>query len=124
MRLCHLQAAWDVVHATVFSETSARLLEMERHVGRDALLSDAKHPIIVADTGFGPRLASDRNLLTPGAKQTMEMDGSEQRLADDRLVQDGQFAEKRKALVGASLVLHRATDGDMFVAIAPVIWQT
>ena len=37
---------------------------------------------------------------------------------------NGEFTVKWQTLVYSPLVLHRTADGDVFIAIAPVIWQT
>ena len=52
MRLFHLQVSWDIVQTTILAEVRTRLLEMERHVGSDALLTDAEYPGIITDTGL------------------------------------------------------------------------
>ena len=50
MRLLHLQLSRDVVQTAILAEVSPCLLEMERYVGCNALLTDAEHPGIIADT--------------------------------------------------------------------------
>ena len=45
-------------------------------------------------------------------------------LTDDGLMTDGQLAVEWQTFVNSPLVLHRATDGDVFVAVSPIIGQT
>lgn len=75
MCLRHLQVSWYVIQSSIFSEVCSRLFEVERNIGFDALLSDAKHPFVIADTGILARLTTDCYLLTPRAKSDMEIDG-------------------------------------------------
>ena len=35
-----------------------------------------------------------------------------------------QFTKDGQSLVCTTLILHRAADGDIFIAIAPILWQT
>ena len=50
MRLLHLQLSRDVIQTSILAEMRPGLLEMERHVGSPALLTDAEHPGVIADT--------------------------------------------------------------------------
>ena len=52
MCLLHLLVSRNIVQTAILAEVRTRLLEMERHVGSDALLTDAEHPGIITDTGF------------------------------------------------------------------------
>lgn len=65
MCLLHLLVSRDVVHTTILTEMGTSLLEVERHVGSDTLLTDTKYPGIITETGFRARLATNCDLFTP-----------------------------------------------------------
>ena len=73
MRLFHLLVSWDVVQTAILAEVGTRLLEVERHVGSDALLTDVEHPGIITDTGFRAGLAANCHLFAPRSKTTVEV---------------------------------------------------
>ena len=73
MCLFHLLVSWDFVQTSILAEVRTRLLEMERHVGSDALLTDAEYPGIITDTGLRARLAAYRHLFAPRAKTAVEI---------------------------------------------------
>ena len=73
MCLLHLLVSRDIVQTAILAEVGTRLLEVERHVGSDALLTDAEHPGIITDTCLRARLAANRHLLAPRAKTTVEV---------------------------------------------------
>ena len=50
MCLLHLLVSRDVVDTAILTEVGTRLLEVERHVGSDALLTDAEYPGIITGT--------------------------------------------------------------------------
>ena len=124
MCLAHLLVTGNLIKSAILAECSSGLLEVERHIGLDALFSDVEHPVIVTNTGIVSRLAAYGYLLDTGAKFIMEVDGFQQRLTYNFLVPYGQFLEDWKTLICASLVLHRATDGHVLVAHSPILGQT
>ena len=124
MRLLHLQLSRDVIQTTILAEMRSRLFEMEPHVGSNTLLSNTKHPIIIADTGIMALLTTYRHLVAPTTETITEVNAFQQRFADDGLMLDGKLAVEWQPFVNSPLVLHRAADGDMLVAIAPVLRQT
>ena len=117
MCLRHLKFSWYVVETSILAEMRPRLLEVKGHIGRHALLTDAKHPCVVADTSVTPGLATDSHLFTPRAEFPPEINGLQQRFADNGLVADGQVSKDRQAFIRTPLVLHRAADGDVFVSV-------
>ena len=52
MRLLHLLVPRDIVQTAILAEVRTRLLEVDRHVRSDALLTDAEYPGIITDTSF------------------------------------------------------------------------
>ena len=54
----------------------------------------------------------------------MEIYRAKQRLTYNLLVSYGQFLEDWQTLICASLVLHRAADGHILIAVTPILWQT
>ena len=72
MCLLHLLVSWDIVQTAILAEVGTRLFKVERHVGCDALLTDAKHPGIITDTGLRARLTTNSHLFTPRAKIIMK----------------------------------------------------
>ena len=97
---------------------------MEGYTCGDALLSDMEHPVVVADAGVIARFATYRHLFAPGAQLTVEINVFEQWFTDDLLMADWELAEEWQPLIRTPLVFHRATDGDVFVAFAPVVGET
>ena len=73
MRLLHLLVTRDIVQTSILAEVRTRLLEVEWHVGSDALLTDAEHPGIITDAGLRARLAANRHLFAPRAKSIVEV---------------------------------------------------
>ena len=65
MCLAHLLVTGNMVKTAFFEERGSGLLEVEWHIGLDALFTDVQHPVIVTDTGITSRLATDGDLLTP-----------------------------------------------------------
>lgn len=117
-----LQASADQVAFAVLDEPVTGLLEEEGDVLGDALLSDGEHPIIVAGAGRITAFSSHGHLLD-GKKRKREADWTENRLADDFLVPEGEVQEQWKAPVRLPLVLHGDAEGDMFPPIPPVRGQ-
>ena len=68
MCLAHLLVTGNLIKSAILAECSSGLLEVERHIGLDALFSDVKHPVIVTNTGIVSRLAAYGYLLDTGAK--------------------------------------------------------
>ena len=54
----------------------------------------------------------------------MEIYRAKQRLTYNLLVSYRQFLEDWQTLICASLVLHRAADGHILIAVTPILWQT
>ena len=52
MCLFHLLVSRNIVQTAILAEVRTCLFEVERHVGSDALLTDAEYPGIITDTGF------------------------------------------------------------------------
>ena len=52
MCLFHLLVSRDIVQTAILAEVGTRLLEVERHVSSDALLTKTKNPSIITDAGF------------------------------------------------------------------------
>ena len=52
MCLFHLLVSRDIVQMAILAKMRTSLLEVERHVGSDALLTDAEYPGIITDTGL------------------------------------------------------------------------
>ena len=99
MRLLHLLVPRDIVQTAILAEVRSRLFEVKRHIGSDALLTDADHLGIITDTGFRARLAANRHLFTPlsvpvnrgsgisrRGKPSMEIYWAKQWLTDNGLV--------------------------------------
>ena len=63
MCLKHLLITGNMVNSAILAERGSGLLEVEWHIGLDALLTDVEHPLIVTDTGISSRLATDSDLL-------------------------------------------------------------
>ena len=87
------------------------------------MITDAEYPIIFADTGITAKLATNGYLIAPRAKSIVEVVGLQQRFTNDGLVPDRQLTEQWQTLIRATLVLLRAADGDVFVAVAPILRQ-
>lgn len=68
MCLAHLLVTGNLIKSAILAECSSGLLEVERHIGLDALFSDFEHPVIVTNTGIVSRLAAYGYLLDTGAK--------------------------------------------------------
>ena len=75
MCLRHLLVSRNIIESAILTEMCSCLLEVERDIGIDTLLSDAKHPFVIADTGILARLATDCHLLTPRSKSVVEING-------------------------------------------------
>lgn len=137
MCLRHLLVSRNIIESAILTEMCSCLLEVERDIGVYTLFSDIEHPIIVADTGIIARLTADCYLLTPlsipvnrgngvsqRGKQSMEVYRTKQRLTYNLLMSYRQFKKYRQTLICTFLVLHRAANGDVFVTISPILWQT
>ena len=109
-----------VEEATHFEADAVTQLE----VGAHTLAAQVEHPLIVAGTGIGPRLASGYHLVDGRREVGREIDGAEKRFAHDDATGQRRGQVKGKAIVGSVLVLDGATKGDMGIAVAPVRRET
>ncbi len=122
--LTELVAAAHTVHLAVLDEMCARLVETERDILCHALLSEGKHPIVIARPRVDARLASYRYLLYRLVQIRRQVYSCQQRRSDDGLVADRQRAENRHAVVDHRLILHRAAHNNVGVAVAPIVGHT
>ena len=108
MCLTHLLITGYMVNSAILAERGSGLLEVEWHIGLDALFTDVEHPLIVTDTGISSRLATDSDLLTPlsipvhrgsgvsqRGKHSMKIYRAKQRLTYNFLVTDGEVERGR-----------------------------
>ena len=72
--LRHLLIARNIVDSPILTEVCSRLLEIERNIGFDALLTNAKHPFVIADTGITARFSANSHLFNPTAEISSEVD--------------------------------------------------
>ena len=122
MGLAHLFFSWNIIGTPIHAEVGTCLFEVEGDISFDTLFSDIEYPIVVADTGIIAGLTTDCHLFTPRAKLVMEVDGFQNGFTNNLLMSDGEFSEYRQTFICSPLILHRATDGDVFIAVAPILW--
>lgn len=110
-------------NSTVLAETCASLLEPESHSRFGALTSQILNPLVVAHPRIGSRLAADIHAVYRVGKIPSDVDAFEQRLANHYLIKDWCVEKYRHAVVGALLILARASYNDIRIPVAPIIGQ-
>ena len=121
VRLAELVAPRHAEHFAVLDEVGSGLMETERNVGVDALLPEVQHPTVVARAGAGARFSANGDLLDAVVQIRSDVDGANERRYDDAFVLDRQRLKDGQPIVGHLLVLHRAADDDVVVAVAPIL---
>ena len=134
--LLHLLVSRNAEGSPILAEQGTCLLEMEGDIGINALLTNVKYPIVITDASIAARFSTNCHLFTPlsipvhrgsgvsqRGKHSMKIYRAKQRLTYNFFVTNGQLTEYWQSLICASLILHRAADGDILIAIAPIFGQ-
>lgn len=102
----------------------AGLLEMKRHPRRDALFPELLDPRKVAEPGVISRFSARYHFLNGRGQIQREIHPLEKRLTDNEFVPNRGRQKKRQTLLRPLLILGRAADMDVFIAVSPIRGQT
>ena len=124
MGLAQLVLPLNAIGPAILHEVGAGLVKPEGHPPLHALPPEVEHPIVVARTRIHARLAPDRDLLDRRIKIRQEVYPLEQGSRRDDLMLDGGGEENGQTIIRHRLVLDRASNQHIVVAIAPIIRDT